>query len=169
LKPTISASSPAYIRRSHPTNSPSASPNTTAIPNPANALARIIGGLHDETGRIAIAGFYDDVEPPSAETLEGIRSLPFDAEALMNLSGRLSPRVRLVSLDHRARDAWRGLREGEPRPRVEIRHAPQQLDLVVGKRAIEDRDNRFRCVERQRPEACAESSGEQERFHDRRS
>ena len=52
-----------------------------AIPNPANALARIISSLHDDTGRIAIEGFYDDIIPPSAETLEGIHSLPFDAEA----------------------------------------------------------------------------------------
>lgn len=51
-----------------------------AIPNPANALARVISTLHDETGRIAIAGFYDDIEPPSPETLDGIRSLPFDAD-----------------------------------------------------------------------------------------
>ncbi len=52
-----------------------------AVPNPANALARLIGSLHDETGRIAIAGFYDDVVTPSRETLAGIRGLPFDAEA----------------------------------------------------------------------------------------
>ena len=50
-----------------------------------------------------------------------------DAEALMNLYGRLSPRVRLVSLDHCVLDAWRRIREGGPGPRVEIRHAPQQV------------------------------------------
>ena len=50
-----------------------------------------------------------------------------DAEALMNLRGRLSPRVRLVSLDHRVLDAWSRLREDEPGPRVDIRHAPQQV------------------------------------------
>ena len=60
-----------------------------AIPNPANALARVIGDLHDETGRIAIAGFYDDIEPPSAETLEGIRSLPFDAEEYASQVGTI--------------------------------------------------------------------------------
>ena len=50
-----------------------------------------------------------------------------DAETLMTLRGRLSPRVRLVSLDYRVLDAWSRLREGEPGPRVEIRHAPQQV------------------------------------------
>ena len=52
-----------------------------AVPNPANALARVIASLHDETGRIAIDGFYDDVVTPSRETIEGIRGLRFDADA----------------------------------------------------------------------------------------
>ncbi|MDE2804246.1 MAG: dipeptidase [Gemmatimonadota bacterium] len=51
-----------------------------AVVNPANALARIIGELHDETGRITIPGFYDDVLTPPQETLDGIRGLPFDAD-----------------------------------------------------------------------------------------
>ncbi|MDE2754681.1 MAG: dipeptidase [Gemmatimonadota bacterium] len=51
-----------------------------AILNPANALARMIGDLHDDNGRIAIPGFYDDIIEPSGETLQGIRSLPFDAD-----------------------------------------------------------------------------------------
>ena len=87
----------------------------------------------------------DDARPPSdsnglsaaaersvsdsagSATLVSADGVPCDAEALMNLRGRLSPRVRLASLDHRVLDAWRRLREGEPRPRVEIRHAPQQV------------------------------------------
>ena len=52
-----------------------------AVPNPANALARVVAGLHDESGRIAIEGFYDDVATPSRETIEGIRGLRFDADA----------------------------------------------------------------------------------------
>ena len=51
-----------------------------AILNPANALARVIGDLHDASGRITIPGFYDDIVEPPPETLEGIRALPFDAE-----------------------------------------------------------------------------------------
>ena len=60
-----------------------------AVPNPANALARVIGSLHDETGRIAISGFYDDVLTPSRETLGGIRALPFDAEAYAREAGTI--------------------------------------------------------------------------------
>ncbi len=51
-----------------------------AVLNPANALARVIAGLHDESGRITIPGFYDDVMTPSDDTLAGIRALPFDAD-----------------------------------------------------------------------------------------
>ena len=71
----------------------------------------------------------DDIEaaPPGRDSgaLPG-PDVPSDAEVLMNLRGRLSPRVRLLSLDHCVLDAWRRIREGEPGPRVEIRHTPQQ-------------------------------------------
>jgi acetylornithine deacetylase/succinyl-diaminopimelate desuccinylase-like protein len=52
-----------------------------SVTNPANALAAIIASLHDEDGRIAVPGFYDDVIEWDAETLEEIRALPFDEEA----------------------------------------------------------------------------------------
>ncbi len=61
-----------------------------AVPNPANALARVIASLHDESGRIAIEGFYDDVVTPSRETLEGIRGLRFDADAYAREVGTIA-------------------------------------------------------------------------------
>jgi acetylornithine deacetylase/succinyl-diaminopimelate desuccinylase-like protein len=50
-----------------------------AVVNPANALARIIASMHDDQGRVAIAGFYDDVDTPEAYRKQ-IGSLPFDDE-----------------------------------------------------------------------------------------
>ena len=47
-----------------------------AVANPANALSRIIASLHDDAGRIAIDGFYDDVVEWDAATRETIGSLP---------------------------------------------------------------------------------------------
>jgi acetylornithine deacetylase/succinyl-diaminopimelate desuccinylase-like protein len=44
-------------------------------PNPINTLARIIGELKDRDGRITIPGFYDRVEPPSAEELNSWRTI----------------------------------------------------------------------------------------------
>ena len=52
-----------------------------AVTNPANALARIIASLHDEDGRIAIDGFYDDVLEWDAETRAQIAALPHSDEA----------------------------------------------------------------------------------------
>ena len=51
-----------------------------AVVNPATALARIIATLHDDTGHIAIHGFYDRVREPYAAMREHIRDLPFQEE-----------------------------------------------------------------------------------------
>ena len=50
------------------------------VVNPAMALARILGTLHDDNGRIAIPGFYDDVVDWGDKTRAEIRALPFDDE-----------------------------------------------------------------------------------------
>src|SRR5262249_34310359 len=49
-------------------------------PNPFNSLAHILAGLKDRDGVIQIPGFYDDVEPPSAQELEEWKALPITAE-----------------------------------------------------------------------------------------
>ena len=51
-----------------------------AVPNPATALARILATFHDQDGRVAIEGFYDDVVEWDAATRAQIRSLPFDED-----------------------------------------------------------------------------------------
>jgi acetylornithine deacetylase/succinyl-diaminopimelate desuccinylase-like protein len=56
-------------------------------PNPFNSLAHILCGLKDREGRILIPGFYDDVEPPSSEELEGWASLGIDEEQQKRLMG----------------------------------------------------------------------------------
>ena len=55
-----------------------------AVPNPATALARVIASFHDDDGRIAIAGFYDDVLEWDEKTRAQIRNLPFDEEEFRN-------------------------------------------------------------------------------------
>jgi acetylornithine deacetylase/succinyl-diaminopimelate desuccinylase-like protein len=49
-----------------------------AVVNPAMALARILATLHDDEGRIAIPGFYDQVRAWPEAVREGMRGLPFD-------------------------------------------------------------------------------------------
>jgi acetylornithine deacetylase/succinyl-diaminopimelate desuccinylase-like protein len=51
-----------------------------AAPNPAFELGRLLALLHDADGRIAIPGFYDEVEPPPEDLRRVIAELPFSGE-----------------------------------------------------------------------------------------
>jgi len=53
-----------------------------AAPNPMEALARIIGKLKDENGKILIPHFYDRVLKPSADELQAWKSLSLQRRAL---------------------------------------------------------------------------------------
>ena len=61
---------------------------------------------------------------PEAITPSGVFD---DAQALMNLRGRLAPWVRLVSLDYCALQAWSRLRQGELGQRIEVPRTPQYV------------------------------------------
>jgi acetylornithine deacetylase/succinyl-diaminopimelate desuccinylase-like protein len=56
-------------------------------PNPFNSLAHILAGLKDRDGLIRIPGFYDDVEPPTAEELLDWQRLPLTAGDLRGAMG----------------------------------------------------------------------------------
>ncbi|MGH9151136.1 MAG: dipeptidase [Acidimicrobiales bacterium] len=51
-----------------------------SVPNPAHLLARLVAGLHDADGRVALPGFYDDVRPLTEAEEASLRLLPFDPE-----------------------------------------------------------------------------------------
>lgn len=51
-----------------------------AVANPVNVLSRLISQVTDENGRIAVPGFYDDVEEVPQAEREMIASIPFDEE-----------------------------------------------------------------------------------------
>lgn len=57
------------------------------VVNPANALARMIAGLHDAEGKVTIAGFYDRVLTLTAAERAEIASLPFDEKAWLESIG----------------------------------------------------------------------------------
>jgi acetylornithine deacetylase/succinyl-diaminopimelate desuccinylase-like protein len=52
-----------------------------AAPNPANLLCQLLATLHDEQGRVAIPGFYDQVIPLTPQEREMWRKLPMDERA----------------------------------------------------------------------------------------
>jgi acetylornithine deacetylase/succinyl-diaminopimelate desuccinylase-like protein len=53
------------------------------IANALHALARLLASLHDDDGRVAVSGFYDDVRPLSEELRAATRRLPFDERAYL--------------------------------------------------------------------------------------
>ena len=61
------------------------------MPNPLNVLARILGGLHDEDGRVQVPGFYDDVEELGDEERRRLAALPFDEAAFLGSAGLTMP------------------------------------------------------------------------------
>jgi len=57
------------------------------VANPLNAMAKLVASLHDDSGRIAVAGFYDDVRPASNSARKAIADLPFSEEAYLSAIG----------------------------------------------------------------------------------
>lgn len=52
-----------------------------AVRNPATEVARFIASLHDDQGRVAVPGFYDDVAEPSERERAKYAALPIDETA----------------------------------------------------------------------------------------
>ena len=59
--------------------------------NAVNALAEILGGLHDSDGRVAIPGFYDRVRTVSPAQAKEWDALGFDESAFLGSIGLRSP------------------------------------------------------------------------------
>lgn len=58
-----------------------------AVPNPLHAMASLLAALHDEDGRVAVPGFYDDVVPLGDEERELFARLPFDEAEWLRTAG----------------------------------------------------------------------------------
>ncbi len=57
------------------------------VDNPALALCQLLARLRDKNGRIAIPGFYDEVQPLSASERKQMARLPFKQSDYRNLLG----------------------------------------------------------------------------------
>jgi acetylornithine deacetylase/succinyl-diaminopimelate desuccinylase-like protein len=61
-----------------------------SVTNPANALAKMLGAVVDERGKVQVPGFYDDVVPISERERSQFALLPFDEKhywAQLGVSG----------------------------------------------------------------------------------
>ena len=57
------------------------------VANPANVLARLIAGMHDDQHRVTLPGFYDKVRPISSEERALLARLEIDGAFYQNISG----------------------------------------------------------------------------------
>jgi acetylornithine deacetylase/succinyl-diaminopimelate desuccinylase-like protein len=57
------------------------------VHNPAQALAELIAGMHDQNGRITLPGFYDSVRPVSQTERDEIARLPIDEKHFLENTG----------------------------------------------------------------------------------
>ena len=119
------------------------------VPNPALALAHLVAGLRDPDGRIAVAGFYDDVRTTTAGERAALAAVPdVDAAIRQDLAlaaseagaARLVERIMLPALN------VRGLQSGavgqkaqnaiptEARASIDFRLVPDQTPQRVRER-----------------------------------
>jgi acetylornithine deacetylase/succinyl-diaminopimelate desuccinylase-like protein len=86
-------------------------------PNPALQLARLLASMKDDSGRVTVDGFYDDVTPLTAEERRAIDEIPDVSPMLMNTFGfsrpeqadRLELRHNLPALNINALEAGGGV------------------------------------------------------------
>ena len=137
-------------------------------PNPIVTLAHLIASLRDESGKILIDGFYDDVRPLTAAEREGLAQLPPVEEALRNevALGRIeseapvAERVTLPALN------LRGIRSGnvgesaanvistEAQASIDFRLVPNQTPEMVRTRVEDHLRKRGWHVVHQAPDAA---------------
>lgn len=55
-----------------------------ALPNPATALTRLVAALHDAVGTVAVPGFYEGAEEPSALERRELGRVPFDERVFLD-------------------------------------------------------------------------------------
>jgi hypothetical protein len=103
----------------------------------------------DNRFRQLIAGVFDGARGSKRRGLDDVADLDADVRAVAE--DLLDP-ARLII------EAQNDL--------VNLRHLLEKIDLIVQKRAVEDRNDRFRRMDREWPESGALAPGQKDRLHD---
>jgi cysteinylglycine-S-conjugate dipeptidase len=125
------------------------------VPDPLTALIKLLAGMTDEQGVVAIPGFADDVPPTAAQQREALEKLGFDLDEFRDEAGLLDgveligasgehvlerlwyrPTISVNGLDAPAVDLASNTLPASARAKVSARLAPGQdpkraLDVLV--------------------------------------
>jgi acetylornithine deacetylase/succinyl-diaminopimelate desuccinylase-like protein len=117
-----------------------------AVVNPLNALCQIIASLHDDQGRVAIEGFYEDVTPLEDWERAEFAALPFDENAFREGLGvkELSGEAGYTTLERKSarptcdvHGLWGGY--AGPGPKTVL---PAKAGAKLSFRLVPNQDNR---------------------------
>ena len=68
------------------------------VPNPALMMAKLLASMKDESGKVTIKGFYDDVTPLSPTEKAAIASIPMADEQMKKELGFIQPEMKGYTL-----------------------------------------------------------------------
>jgi acetylornithine deacetylase/succinyl-diaminopimelate desuccinylase-like protein len=107
------------------------------IPNPALRLAHLLASMKDDAGRVQVAGFYDGIEPLTAEERALLAAVPDDGERMLRAFGVAQAEVE-----------GRGLQESLQIPTLNIRglasaHVGDGARTIIPDRAVAELDIRL--------------------------
>jgi acetylornithine deacetylase/succinyl-diaminopimelate desuccinylase-like protein len=80
------------------------------IPNPAQRLAHLIASVRNDEGKVLVGGFYDGLQPLTAEERAMLAAVPDDSERMLRTFGVAAPEV-----------PGRSLQEGLQEPTLNVR------------------------------------------------
>jgi acetylornithine deacetylase/succinyl-diaminopimelate desuccinylase-like protein len=139
-------------------------------PNPAARLVRLLDSMRGEDGRIAIAGFYDDVRPPSPAEEAAIAAVPrveADLQREFGLAGTEGAGKRLDELLMLPAMNVRGLQAGhvgaqasntiatEARASIDFRLVPAETPRSVAELVERHLEAQGYAIVRETPDAAA--------------
>jgi acetylornithine deacetylase/succinyl-diaminopimelate desuccinylase-like protein len=77
------------------------------VPDPVQGLAKMLAGLLDENGRIAVPGIWEQVPPLTPGEVERMKEIPFDEKAFRDACGMVAGTRLLLEGPNAHAQTWR--------------------------------------------------------------